>query len=285
MVEHPRFPDLKLHSDEGLRTALGANVVARETIHAWPLSCVQKVLLDDGRLLAYKSQLPPTVEPAFYAAASSRLLPGCQQLGMLDRCATMALDWIDAPRLIDTVVDVADLLTHGRRLVAEIGEIAGDLPTYLDLAGVEAWTSVAETTLDKLDTLIGDGRFQFVTAEQSHRLRAFATTSAVLDAVSSAPRVTHGDLTAQQVFLTDDGYRVIDWQRPVVAPADIDLVALLVDRDVDPRPFVAAPVIGVFWFLYLRWAVVAQHDLFPDGRWQLFDYWAARSVEHILAPS
>jgi aminoglycoside phosphotransferase (APT) family kinase protein len=44
--------------------------------------------------------------------------------------------------------------------------------------------------------------------------------------------VIHGDLKADQVFVTRAGYRVIDWQRPVVAPPEVDLVSLLVGQEV-----------------------------------------------------
>jgi hypothetical protein len=87
---------------------------------------------------------------------------------------------------------------------------------------------------------------------------------------------------AEQVFVRADGYRVIDWQRPVVAPPEVDLVALLVRAGLDPRPYVDATTVRVFWFLQLHWAVEAQAHLFPERRWPLFDQWAAEAVGHIL---
>src|SRR6266568_8072490 len=99
------------------------------------------------------------------------------------------------------------------------------------------------------------------------------------------------DLTADQIFVTGGGYRVIDWQRPVLGPPAVDLVALLVgavtDRGParDPRRHVDAAVVGVFWFLRLYWAVEAQFDLFPDFRGALFDQWSAEAITHILEGS
>ena len=40
---------------------------------------------------------PPTVEPAFYAVASSPLLPAYRSLGDLGPCSAMAFERIDAP--------------------------------------------------------------------------------------------------------------------------------------------------------------------------------------------
>ena len=67
----------------------------------------------------------------------------------------------------------------------------------------------------------------------------------------------------------------MDWQRPVVAPPDIDLVALLVGQAIDPRPHVSATAFRAFWFLRLHWAVEAQAHLFPGSRWPLFDHWVS----------
>jgi hypothetical protein len=69
----------------------------------------------------------------------------------------------------------------------------------------------------------------------------------------------------------------------VLAPPEVDVVGLLVAQDHDSRPYVAPPVIGVYWFLHLHWAVAAQHDLFPGPGWPLFDQWAALSVARILS--
>jgi hypothetical protein len=84
------------------------------------------------------------------------------------------------------------------------------------------------------------------------------------------------------VFVTPAGYRVIDWQRPAVAPPEVDLVALLVGQEVDPYEFIEPQVVGIFWFLRLHWAVEAQYELFPASRWPLFDEWAREAVGNIL---
>jgi hypothetical protein len=69
----------------------------------------------------------------------------------------------------------------------------------------------------------------------------------------------------------------------VIAPPDVDLVALLVGHGVDPRQHVDAIVIGVFWFLRLHWAVQAQFELLPNFRGRLFDRWSAQAVRQLLA--
>ena len=86
MQTHPVFADILLHADDELAAALDSDIVERETIHVWPLSCVQRLLLGDGTRLIYKSQLPPTVEPEFYARAASPLLPGHRTLRIRPLC-------------------------------------------------------------------------------------------------------------------------------------------------------------------------------------------------------
>jgi hypothetical protein len=262
---------------------LGSAIVERDTIHAWPLSCVQRLLVEDGTRLIYKSQLPPTVEPEFYARAVSPLLPRQRTLGALGRCVTMVVDWVDAPALRDVAHSEAEFVDHGRRVVARIGEIRGDLPVYQDIGSPRAWSTLAAGTLDNLRQLIVDGWFSLAGLEQVERVQTWAANPTVVSQVSACARVVHGDLMAEQVFVTADGYRVVDWQRPVVAPPDVDLVTLLVGQGIDPWPHVSATTVRAFWFLRLHWAVEAQTHLFPDSPWPVFDEWSAEAIGHILA--
>lgn len=294
MAKHAVFDDLQLHTDDELSRALGAGIVERTTIHEWPLSCVQRVSLDDGRRLIYKSQLPPTVEADFYARAVSPLLPGYRSLGKLGNCDILILDWIDAPLLRDVARQDTEMVEHGRRLIARINEIHSEvrgesggesrdnLPVYLDVGSIEAWRGNAETTMEKLRALVLDGRFHSVDAAAVAEVTNWSTAREVLAAASASPRLTHGDLKGDQVFVTPDGYRVIDWQRPVIAPPATDLVSLLVEEGMQPRRFIDVTIVRMFWFLRLCWAVEAQFDLFPDVTTGPFDRWAARAMREIL---
>ncbi|MBI1257090.1 MAG: phosphotransferase [Chloroflexi bacterium] len=282
MQSHPHFRDLRYHTDAALADLLGIAIHERKTIHEWPLSLVQKLTLADGRALVYKSQLPPTVEPEFYAAASSPLLPGSQALGNLGDCAIMTFDWIDAPLLRDEAYSASALVHHGRRVIEQIGAITGDLPVYLDIGSAEKWAAECEFVFERLATLIADKRFTSVDPAGLSQVRGWAHSTSVVETVAYQSRLIHGDLTAEQVFVTPDGYRIIDWQRPMIAPPEIDLVVLLDRQKIDPYPFVDPVAIRLYWFLHLRWAVVAQHDLFPRERWPIFNQWAAEAVRHIL---
>jgi hypothetical protein len=301
MQSHAAFSGLLLHTDDELATLLGVRIVDRRTIHEWPLSCVQRVALEDGRMLIYKSQRPPSVEAAFYERAASPLLPGHRLLGTLGDCETMTLDWIDAPLLSAIATRDTEMVEHGRRVIDAIAGIRGDLPVYLDVGTIEKWTANARVTLEKLRALVMDRRFEAITLETVDAVEAWSTNTTVLDAVTANPRVTHGDLKGDQVFVTPtaatgasagagadvraraNAYRVIDWQRPIIAPPDTDLVALLVEQRMRPYGFVDITIVRIFWFLRLSWAVEAQFDLFPDFTTGPFQRWALRAATGILA--
>jgi hypothetical protein len=123
MQTHPVFTDIALQSEDELVQLLGSRIEERATIPAWPLSCVQQVRLANSGRLVYKSQLPPTVEPEFYQAASSALLVDHRLLDTLGDSRTMTIDWIDAPLLSNTAPSVAGIIDRGRLLVAQIGAI------------------------------------------------------------------------------------------------------------------------------------------------------------------
>ncbi len=312
MLTHAVFTDLLLHSDDELAVLLGADLVERRTIHEWPLSCVQRIVLEDGRTLVYKSQRPPTVELPFYERADSSLLPTHRALGRLGDCDTMTMEWIDAPLLSTIATRDIDMADHGRRVMAAIaairpidrerhGEGEGALPVYLDVGSREKWSANAHTALDKMRALVLDRRFASLTLDQIAALTTWSASAAVLDAIEANPRVTHGDLKGDQVFVmpaaadarTDTdarsdadanaGYRVIDWQRPVIAPPETDLVSLLVEQHMQPYGFVDITIIRIFWFLRLCWAIEAQFDLFPDFSGGPFERWARRATRHIVA--
>lgn len=282
MLSHPVFTDILMHSDEELSEILGARIISRDTIHQWPLSCVQKIVLENGKQLVYKSQLPPTVECDFYENAVTGLLPAHRVIGKLGKSDTMLIEWIDAPLLSENAQAANELSEHGKKITAQISSIGGNLPVYLDIGSHDAWMNVANETFEKLRALIKDGRF-ILDEKTPEELRIWSSSDRIIAILTADPHVIHGDLKADQVFLTGDGYRIIDWQRPYIAPPEVDLVSLLIDRHIEPRGIVSKEVIEIFWFLHLHWAVEAQYTIFPDRRWPLFNQWASEAINNILA--
>jgi hypothetical protein len=210
------------------------------------------------------------VEPEFYARARSPLLPAYVQV----TAGTIALDWIEAP-LLATVRDTGELLAHGRAVVGEIARLPADLPTYLDIAGEAAWRNEVEWALDGLAT------FPRVDPVAVDGLRTWAAQPDVLRLIDGPARLGPWRPHAAPGVPDPDGYRVIDWQRPVRGPSEVDLVALLVHSGVDPGPHLDPAAIGIYWLLLLHWAVRGDRDVAPGL--PLFRAWVKAAVIHILA--
>ena len=98
-------------------------------------------------------------------------------------------------------------------------------------------------------------------------------------AVEQTSQLIHGDLSDAHVFCLEDGYRIIDWQRPYRAPGEIDLVTFLESRKIPVQGLVAPAVIGLRWFLFVDWAAEAKTSLLPDL--PIFDDWARLGIDHI----
>lgn len=282
MLHNEMMPELVLYDDAELGNLLGDRVVSRETIGMWPLSWAQHVTLSSGTQYAYKAMLPPLVEAVFYESTESTLLPNHIQSGTFDTCSTLLIEWIDRPALSDLCLSADELVSHARRVVDQVGALPSDLPVYLDLGSSDKWTQEAQQTVGKLQRLITNGRFTSVPNDVVSGLDHWLMSGPVLERVNETSGLVHRDLKLAHIFPTDDGCdKVIDWQVPAIAPRAVDLVGLLQEAGIDALSYVDPSDFGIAAFLHLRWAVVAQHDFFPDSRFPLFNDWAASAIESL----
>lgn len=142
---------------------------------------------------------------------------------------------------------------------------------------------MVKTTLERFRKLIMNRRFGTIELSSVELVREWTESASLIDVIATGnSRLTHGDLKADQVFVLQDGFRVIDWQRPIIAPVKVDLVSLMVGERMDPISWVDSNIVKLFWFLRLVWAVEAQSNLFPDFTGPLFGEWAFVAVEKIL---
>lgn len=290
MQAHPYF-DLRVHDDDELSTLLGSTVRAREPLHAWPLSAVERIDLADGRVYVYKAQRAPTVEPAFYTAmaAAGATHPAVTQVLVPARTlwedppyACMLLDYVAGPRLDQVArrqqVSLA-LCAAVDRAVANLPQAA---PVYQDLSAPQQWHSLAAELLELLRTLEAEGVWRQVQRSQIDALAALLAGTRDLAAACTDARLLHGDLTAENVFLTDAGVRIIDWQRPLLGPPALDRATLLASLGIDPTPHVGATIVNMQRLLQVHWLAECALRWFPAGR-ESYDRQIARLLGEILA--
>lgn len=264
MQPHPYF-DLWLHADEELSRLLGRTMRGRTTLHEWPLSCVQRLQCDPGPSIIYKVQAEPTVEPTFYQQAQSPLLVGAQVAPHAHGPAALLLADIQAPRLADLTLPPPQLVQIVDTIVTQIGQIRGNLPALGDIRTLAAWRAYGETLITDLQHLVGDGRFVQVTAALVDEVAVWMESPSVLAAINGPTGYVHLDLTADNVLVLADGYRVLDWQRPIWGPVDLDRATLLTALGIDPSPYVANGVLQLRTLLAIGWLAQAACRWFPAG--------------------
>jgi hypothetical protein len=278
LVKHETF-DLDLHTTPELEALLGESVAERRRLHGWPFSQVEQLTTASGRRWIYKTQRTPTFEPDFYERVRSPLLPASRLLTRDAVHSTMLFEFVEAPLMRELRVPEAELAQHGRALVTAIGKLDADVPVYVDISTTTLWMAFVETTLAMLAELVADGRLTLSVDSDTGDVAAWAASADMRRLIERTARLTHGDLNGGNVFVTRDGYRIIDWQRPQLAPADVDLVALL-EGSPDLFRHAPAPAIGVFYTLRLYWAVEAKTNLLPNVR-GLFDRWSSEAIGFI----
>lgn len=264
---HPYF-DLLLHTRPALEGFLGSQIWERITLHEWPLSCVQRLLLADGRRLIYKSQREPTVEPEFINTAASPWLPQAQILYRTARDALMLLEFLDAPRLCDLPWQEPEAQAAGQNLLNGIAQMDArrDLPVYLDLSDWEHWQMYMQATLHHLLTLSEESLLPGVTQATLAAIQHAASSTPVRQVIAQPAGLVHGDLSAENVFQTAQGFRIIDWQRPLRGPSALDLAALAESLHFDATHWVEPAVITVRKLLSIGWFAACAAQWFPAGR-------------------
>lgn len=251
MHRHPYF-DLWLHDDEELASVLECGIVERVTLHEWPLSCVQRLVLSDGRKLIYKTQAM-AFEPEFYAHARSGLLPQVKTIYRAGNHACMLIDYIDGPLIEDLHLPEEEVARIGREVIAQIAQIGGDLPHTYDISDVAKWMALIQPLLTELRQQIEQGTFERTNDALVRDLERWAQSDSVLSATRAKPGYVHRDLTGDNLFVLPDGYRLIDWQRPMLGPTDLDMVSLLGSLGFDPLHHVTEGVLRAWLLLQIHW--------------------------------
>jgi len=101
--------------------------------------------------------------------------------------------------------------------------------------------------------LVDQDKFELVSHDTVHTLDRCARSPEVAEAASVSPGLVHGDFGDDNLFVLPDGYRVIDWQRPMRGPTHLNFPGFR-DRQAADAPqslrnglFVISEFLGVNW--------------------------------------
>ena len=191
----------------------------------------------------------------------------------------MLLEYLDTS-WAPNVNDEADVVRAARTVVETIAKLPQGLPCYLDIGSEQRWAEEVDHTLIGLSGLIADGRFARCGPDDLAFLARWSSRADLIEAIEGSPRLVNGDIKFGQVFDKNGHLCLVDWQVPVVGPADLDFVMLLEDQGVDPRPHASAAVVELRWYLLLRWAVHSKLELIPSMP-TLFENWTLDALERM----
>jgi thiamine kinase-like enzyme len=116
-----------------------------------------------------------------------------------------------------------------------------------------------------LEGLVERNAFEVVDEPMMHRLEEWAFSRPVLEVFHTHLGYVHHDLGGDNLLVVPDGYRVIDWQRPILGPTDLDVATLLRSLDVDPVPHVGEGIVRMVDVLTVHWFTQAATRWFPAG--------------------
>jgi hypothetical protein len=277
-TRHPYF-DLTLHTEAELAAVLGSEVVARETLAEWPLSCVQRIRAADGGTRIYKAQIEPTVEPEFYAVARSPTIVAATALPNPPGPPALLLEDVAAARLANLHIAPQDALNVADAVLEAIAGIGGDplvargppavlgLPVTADLTTSTGYHDFAESMLADLSALMESGAFRQVNEETAATVARAAAQSRH---AGSRNAYLHGDLRAENVFVRNTifatcDFIIVDWQRPLWGPVDLDRACLLESLGADPLPVVGPEIMALLALTRIAWLAACARRWFPPG--------------------
>ena len=255
---------MELHSTDSIQEAIGRGVISRTTIHQWQLSVVQKLVFDDQSIYAYKANLPPSVENDFYRRSNTDLLPEHIQLPQVASTQGLLLKWIHFPAISDLTLEQIDLCSLCELVVDRLGSMSGSLPFHTDISSRVRWEDYISRMLARFETYFLRNQNGSVPRSATRYISSFADNKKILEILCKSTRLIHGDLKSDQIFVSSGNIKVIDWQRPVVGPASLDLASLLISLGIDPSGKVSPEILQVHWILFTGWILEAWMDHFDQ---------------------
>jgi len=280
LYRHPFF-NLFLHDNEELASILGTSIEERATLHEWPLSCVQRIRMSDASTIIYKVQAGPSIEPQFYNEASSSLLVSFRTIEHNDAHDALILENIDAPCLSDITMDTDEALRLIADITNQISQIEGNLPYLFKIGNLIDWGSFTSSLIRDLETLVQCGTFKKVDYQGIDIIASYCNDSSVTSAIQARSGLVHGDLNCGNIIMHPEGMKVIDWQRPIYGPIELNRANLLESLGIDAKQYVANGVMNLMYILKISWLTQCALHWFPSGA-EGYDKEIVKLVEQFL---
>lgn len=223
---------------------------------------MQAIIGESGRRWVYKVQAGPTCEPEFYLNAHSPLLPAASILLRTSAQACLLLEYLDFPHLDQRLITPETIAHIGKNISLAIQQIQGNLPAMLDLRRLTAWEMLVQRVLKGLRSLLDQGVFTHIALQDLERLQDWVDSPSMTNLLQGESGYLHTDLSAGNIFITPNGYRVIDWQRPIWGPAGLDPARLSLSFGMELFP---NPCADLSDFLDIDWFVQCALQWFPPG--------------------
>lgn len=253
MPPHPYF-DLELLDDDVLHRYLPAPIITRNTVHEWPLSCVQHLRCQDGSQYIYKSQAhPPSIEAAVYRVNSA---PHLLSATIINDTQLILPFVANSPLTRDRKATMDSILGH-------IAMMSTHTPVYRRLDTLEAWHVLVQSTTHRLHELVHTNTFHRLTLHDIARIDTVAHHAEIHALWHDEIGIVHGDITSANLLHTPTHTYVIDWQRPLYAPTVID--RWMLEHVLHLPPTTPACTPAVCTILEIAWLTDAATRWFPAG--------------------
>ena len=256
--------DFWFHDDTELSALLGKKISKRESIREWPISSVQRVTFEDGSNVIYKCQSGGLRESSFYETACSPILLKAQTLWHDSWYSCMVIEHLDTPALGISGKPESELVQISFDLVENIRQIKGDFPVQLDLSTYSKWRDWASRTIQLLRKLINEGHKYGKGKKEIDILEEHVISTSIESDYKGEIGLIHGDPNGGNIFLQENGFKIIDWQTYKYAPVELDRADFLWRQSVDPSRHVTRGITNMLFFIKIWWLTFCQTTLLPN---------------------
>jgi hypothetical protein len=242
-----------LPSDQTLERHVRASVMSRSVCHEWPLSCVERIVFDGGQEKYCKTTRAPSREIAAYRSLQSPLLVRAMIIAESEDSSTILLDGFPGKRLTKEFVERDGLSNFICALKRGLSNMQGVGPVFVDLSTVEKANTEMRKMLDRLRRRFGEGAPRRIDSDLLQIAELCATSPQVQASFVQDAIYSNGDLSADNILVSDNEMRIIDWQFPRLASFDVECVNLFISLGLDPRGILPDSVVAAALLCKIRW--------------------------------